>query len=438
MKKFHKDTFIRRQIFLDDFADFPLRYGGWAISEDYAYDLVQYAMIHRPKVVLDLGTGTTTALLGKVAEELKKVGHNMKVISVDSDEKWLADTKKILEAMKVDEFVDLVYAPITETEKGKYYDPQKVFTALEGNKIDLMTIDGPPGSTQKEARYPAMPFFEKFLSNEAVIFLDDGAREEEQAITERWKKEFPEWVFEYKDYMKGGFVAYKKAEYQINPIISNHSNIVDYNEKKEDEIILNMEKFFKKVDEFGKQLEIKDKELIQKTQQLETKDKELIQKTQQLETKERELIQERNKINKFLERIKNLETSKSYRLGSLFFRSIKNPWKMITFLVNFLGILLKKEVIEEKKFIDSVTVGKNSGKIIKKKLIKNKKIAIKIPVPDWESAYQWGDYHFALALKKYFEKEGWECLIQIYPDWDDSDLDYDCSVVLVLRGGEAL
>ena len=374
MKNNNKDTFIRRQIFLDDFADFPLRYGGWAISEDYAYDLVQYAMIHRPKVVLDLGTGTTTALLGKVAEELKKAGHDMRVISVDSDEKWLVDTKKILETMKVDEFVELVYAPIIETEKGKYYDPQKVFTAIGVKKIDLLTIDGPPGSTQKEARYPAMPFFKKFLSDDAVVLLDDGGRKDERVIAERWGKEFPEWEFEYKPYMKGGFVAYKKESHQINPIISNHLGIIDYDDVNE-EIFESVEKIFNNLSKFEKQLENKErelarktqeledsgkelarktqeledsgKELARKTQELEDSGKELARKTQELEDKNKEMVQKNERIIKFSERIKKLETSKSYRLGDLFFRSIKRPYKILTFPVNVMMILLEKKKIND-------------------------------------------------------------------------------------------
>lgn len=61
------------------------------------------------------------------------------------------------------------------------------------------------------------------------------------------------------------------------------------------------------------------------------------------------------------------------------------------------------------------------------------KIAIKIPVPSWKTANDWGDYHFALALQKEFEKKGCDVIIQILTEWYNSD-DDDCDVVLVLRG----
>ncbi len=61
------------------------------------------------------------------------------------------------------------------------------------------------------------------------------------------------------------------------------------------------------------------------------------------------------------------------------------------------------------------------------------KIAIKIPVPRWKTANEWGDYHFALGLQKEFEKKGCDVIIQILTEWYNGD-DDDCDVVLVLRG----
>ncbi len=62
---------------------------------------------------------------------------------------------------------------------------------------------------------------------------------------------------------------------------------------------------------------------------------------------------------------------------------------------------------------------------------KNNKIAIKVPSPDWDDAHNWGDYHLALALKKEFEKNNYETVIQMASEWYDET---DAGVVLVLRG----
>lgn len=61
------------------------------------------------------------------------------------------------------------------------------------------------------------------------------------------------------------------------------------------------------------------------------------------------------------------------------------------------------------------------------------KIVIKIPIIQWMKAHLWGEYHFALAMKKYLERENWEVLIQIIPEWYSSK-DKDFDIVIVLRG----
>lgn len=58
-------------------------------------------------------------------------------------------------------------------------------------------------------------------------------------------------------------------------------------------------------------------------------------------------------------------------------------------------------------------------------------IGLKIAVPSWEEANQWGDYHFALALQRCFEARGHSVRIDINPEWNAGA---DDDVALVLRG----
>lgn len=61
------------------------------------------------------------------------------------------------------------------------------------------------------------------------------------------------------------------------------------------------------------------------------------------------------------------------------------------------------------------------------------KIAIKLPIPKWNETHHWGDYHFGTALKREFERKGYEVLIQTLSEWYNGE-DDDCDVVIVLRG----
>lgn len=94
------------------------------------------------------------------------------------------------------------------------------------------------------------------------------------------------------------------------------------------------------------------------------------------------------------------------------------------------------KVRELQKFVLSNHTYLNRAQTLKeilKEYYLKTKISIKIPAPNWKNIHEWGDYHFALALKKELEKKNCDVILQILPDWD-SDKDSDCDVVLVLRG----
>lgn len=65
--------------------------------------------------------------------------------------------------------------------------------------------------------------------------------------------------------------------------------------------------------------------------------------------------------------------------------------------------------------------------------LESKKIAIKIPVPNWDEIHQWGDYYVAEGLKEEFEKKGYVVKIQVLNEWEDHS-DSLADTVLVLRG----
>lgn len=61
----------------------------------------------------------------------------------------------------------------------------------------------------------------------------------------------------------------------------------------------------------------------------------------------------------------------------------------------------------------------------------NIKIAIKSPNP--VENHRWGDYFFAISMKKEFEKKGFEVVIHEYENWYSNE-DGDEDIIIVLRG----
>lgn len=84
-----------------------------------------------------------------------------------------------------------------------------------------------------------------------------------------------------------------------------------------------------------------------------------------------------------------------------------------------------------------VLYGENENRFINKfECIQDKfkdgwRISIKIPAP--KGATYWGDYFFAVAMKKEFEKRHIPSSIQFLDDWYDGE-DNDSDIVIVLRG----
>jgi hypothetical protein len=63
---------------------------------------------------------------------------------------------------------------------------------------------------------------------------------------------------------------------------------------------------------------------------------------------------------------------------------------------------------------------------------RKKHIYIKICAPHWRVAHEWGDFHLANGLKKYFERRGYRTIIQCKTEWKNYGRKQD--IALMLRG----
>ncbi|MBB5212310.1 class I SAM-dependent methyltransferase [Microbulbifer hydrolyticus] len=184
-----------------------LNFHGWPISSDVAQYLVEVVSTERPDLVLEFGSGTSTVLFAKAMKALadsrnRGAGENQKecspkVITFEHHDDYLKKTADILASHGVQAFVDLVHAPLVEqtvdSESYIFYDcSQKLFemAALDkGIKQKVVVlIDGPPGATCDNARYPALPVLLDYMAgHEIFVILDDYDRPEEHEIVEKWK-----------------------------------------------------------------------------------------------------------------------------------------------------------------------------------------------------------------------------------------------------------
>jgi predicted O-methyltransferase YrrM len=70
-------------------------------------------------------------------------------------------------------------------------------------KIDLLVIDGPPSSTNPDARYPALEHLVPLLSPRATVILDDVDREEERKLADAIARALPNHKMTIHSHEKG-------------------------------------------------------------------------------------------------------------------------------------------------------------------------------------------------------------------------------------------
>ena len=94
---------------------------------------------------------------------------------------------------------------------------------------------------------------------------------------------------------------------------------------------------------------------------------------------------------------------------------------------------LKKDLSKQKKLTNEILNSK-SWKItepLRKLRNRKRKQTVAIKTPNPKSEHHWGDYFMAIALKKAFEKKGYNAIVHEREDWYKDD---DVDIVLVLRG----
>lgn len=180
IERAHEDAALLVDIACVLDLDRPLpRMGGWAISPDLCLWLIEYVQREKPELVVELGAGSSTLILGKA---LQRFTSNGRLVSVESGERYSDSARRLAAEWGLDN-VEVRHAPLEE----KWYRRSSL---ADLHDIDLLLVDGPPGNSGQQARYPAVSLF-PHLSSSGVVVLDDGARPEEALAVRRWTEEFP-------------------------------------------------------------------------------------------------------------------------------------------------------------------------------------------------------------------------------------------------------
>jgi protein-L-isoaspartate O-methyltransferase len=161
--------------------------GWWALNPAELLELWYVLQRRRPQLVLELGSGTSSVWLGYALRR-----HGGRLVSVEHDRSYAEQTRAHLRRHGLTERVEVRHVPLVpvtvDGEPYQWYDPDQL-TDLSG--VDLLVVDGPPGGTGAQARYPALPLLVDRLAPGATVLLDDLDRADEREIAQRWCRRWP-------------------------------------------------------------------------------------------------------------------------------------------------------------------------------------------------------------------------------------------------------
>jgi hypothetical protein len=191
---------------------YPIPFGGgWALTPDAAAILAREVAIRRPNIIVELGSGVSTLMVGRL---LQQMGSG-RLISLDHDPDWAAETRRHISASGLQDYVEVIDAPLNKQHfDGKDYDWYRVPEQLRQiGQIDMLTVDGPPqvADTAVLSRYPALPAFAAQLSGQAMVYIDDAKRITEQEMVRQWLQRFPGWKSRMHDTIPGTCILERQA-----------------------------------------------------------------------------------------------------------------------------------------------------------------------------------------------------------------------------------
>lgn len=157
---------------------------GFVASPDVLLLLVQKFLTLRPSLTLECGSGTSTLFLALAAQQH---GVDGRIVSLESDLAYAEGTRALLAEHGVAHLAEVRHAPLAPAGLPDHGAPWYDRAALEDlHDIGLAFVDGPPGRTGPQARYPFVPLLAERLAPRCAIVMDDANRREERGVTERW------------------------------------------------------------------------------------------------------------------------------------------------------------------------------------------------------------------------------------------------------------
>jgi hypothetical protein len=169
-------------------GEFPVMLGGWAADPLLMQYAVELLLELRPRLVVECGSGSSTIILARC---LRRLGTG-RLVSLEHDPVHARRTLAQLHLHGLEDVVTVVAAPLGERRAADGRTFRWYASGYEpglDEPVQVLVVDGPPGTGGPRARYPALPLLGPHLAPGCVILHDDGDRPDEQSIANDWSRE---------------------------------------------------------------------------------------------------------------------------------------------------------------------------------------------------------------------------------------------------------
>jgi hypothetical protein len=168
--------------------------GEWALDFETINYLEKDIKRLQPKKILEFGSGISTICLSQFLLEIYGSETSVRIYSIEQDEKYAKDSKRLIKEYGHEKYVKIIYAPLRVTMvegiKCYTYDLESMCQALKGLGFEYCLIDGPSVS-EFDGRFATLPLIKNYVRNGRARFvLDDALRAKELFIAKKWKQLF--------------------------------------------------------------------------------------------------------------------------------------------------------------------------------------------------------------------------------------------------------
>jgi hypothetical protein len=167
---------------------------GWHLRAEALRLVAQIVAETQPRLVLELGSGSSTVLL---AHQCANLGGGARVVSLEESPFFAAQTRRLLRHHHLLDWVSIVVSPVVRTRVGHWHgycyemSEASLASAMASEQAELALIDGPMSAwtMRGDCRYATLPLIRRWLAEGAILIIDDAHRRRERDIIERWTAE---------------------------------------------------------------------------------------------------------------------------------------------------------------------------------------------------------------------------------------------------------